>query len=140
MVEMSTLYQVTAKRWRRGWELHIDGVGVTQSRTLLDAEEMVRDYIALDLDVQPDSFDVTITPEIGAGIDGELLDLQALDRKADEAQQRATMKRRHVVLRLRDEGLSGREIALLLNISAQRVSQLLASARDLVRRGSKTHV
>ena len=41
-------YEVTATRWERGWELDIDGVGVTQSRTLRDAEERVRDYLRLD--------------------------------------------------------------------------------------------
>lgn len=41
-------YQVTAKRWERGWELHIDGVGITQSRTVKDAEAMVRDYLHLE--------------------------------------------------------------------------------------------
>ena len=33
---------------------------------------MVRHYIALDMDVAEDSFDVTITPEIGDGIDEEM--------------------------------------------------------------------
>lgn len=28
------LLPVTAQRWQRGWELHIDGYGVTQSHTL----------------------------------------------------------------------------------------------------------
>lgn len=41
-------YQVIAKRWERGWELHIDGMGVTQSRTVKDAEDMVRDYLHLE--------------------------------------------------------------------------------------------
>jgi hypothetical protein len=27
-------YNVTAKWWKHGWELHIDGVGVTQPRRL----------------------------------------------------------------------------------------------------------
>jgi hypothetical protein len=31
---------VTARRWAHGWELHIDGVGVTQSRTLASAERI----------------------------------------------------------------------------------------------------
>mgnify|MGYP006139817877 CR=1 FL=1 len=31
-----------------GWELHIDGVGVTQSRTLRDAERTARSYIGGD--------------------------------------------------------------------------------------------
>lgn len=48
-----TTYTVIAKRWDRGWELHINGVGVTQSRALNDAEAMVRDYIALDTGAAP---------------------------------------------------------------------------------------
>ena len=42
---MST-YTVHAKRWKHGWELHIDGVGVTQSRNLDGAEQMVRERVA----------------------------------------------------------------------------------------------
>ena len=30
-------YNVIAKRWEHGWELHIDGIGVTQSRLLSGA-------------------------------------------------------------------------------------------------------
>src|SRR6059036_2816628 len=53
VVEVNT-YKVRAKGWTRGWELHIEGIGVTQSHSLGEAESMVRDYIALDLDVAPD--------------------------------------------------------------------------------------
>lgn len=56
-------YSVHAKRWEHGWELYIDGLGVTQSDDLNDAEMMVRDYISLDLGVPPDSFAVDITSE-----------------------------------------------------------------------------
>lgn len=38
-------YVVRAKRWAEGWELYIDGLGVTQSRTLATAERQVRDYL-----------------------------------------------------------------------------------------------
>jgi hypothetical protein len=38
---MST-YTVRAKRWKHGWELHTDGIGVTQSRNLDGAERMAR--------------------------------------------------------------------------------------------------
>ena len=41
---MST-YTVRAKRWKHGWEMHVDGIGVTQSRNLDGAEQMVRDYV-----------------------------------------------------------------------------------------------
>lgn len=46
-------YQVTAKRWERGWELHIESVGVTQSRTVKDAEAMIRDYLHLEGNTEP---------------------------------------------------------------------------------------
>ena len=59
------VYTAIAKRWSGGWELHIDGVGVTQSHSLEKAEYMVRDYIAMDLDVPKDSFEVRIVPELG---------------------------------------------------------------------------
>jgi hypothetical protein len=118
-------YEAVAKRWKRGWELHIADVGVTQSRTLLDAEAMVRDYVAVLLGVDERSFDVRITPEIGAGVDGQIRDLRAADREAEAAQERAAAQRRHVARRLSSLGLSGREIAAVLRISPQRVSQLL---------------
>jgi len=120
-----TLYNVTAKRWKHGWELHIQDVGVTQSRTLLDAESMVRDYVAMLLDVTEDSFDVKIAPEIGAGVDGEIMSLYEADRVAEEAQEKAAAKRRSVAQLLQSLGLSGREIAAVLKVSPQRVSQLL---------------
>ncbi|MEU0118559.1 hypothetical protein ABZ137_33970 [Streptomyces bobili] len=121
-------YGTVAKRWKHGWELHIEGVGVTQSRTLLDAEPMVRDYVALLLDVPEDSFDVKVTPEIGAGVDGELVGLRDADQAAEAAQERAAAQRRKVARRLDSLGLSGREIAAVLKVSPQRVSQLLGKS------------
>lgn len=41
-------YKVTATRWEDGWELDIEGVGVTQCRALSAADHMVRDYLRLD--------------------------------------------------------------------------------------------
>ena len=38
-----SVYMVRAIYRERGWELHIDGAGVTQSHGLNDAERMVRD-------------------------------------------------------------------------------------------------
>lgn len=44
-LDLRIAFTAQAKRWAGGWELHVDGVGVTQSRTLDDADQMVRDYI-----------------------------------------------------------------------------------------------
>lgn len=57
-----TIYAASARRWKGGWELHVAGVGVTQSRTLHDAEAMVRDYVSTLLGVSEDSFDVLLAP------------------------------------------------------------------------------
>ena len=55
-------WTVTAKRWAGGWELHIDGLGVTQSRTLATAERIVRDYIETLTDESADGDSVVIQP------------------------------------------------------------------------------
>jgi hypothetical protein len=118
-------YKVRAKRWARGWELHIDGVGVTQSHSLRDAEGMARDYIALDTDVLPESFVVEIVPEIGHGLDEKTLAARKAVADASHAQRAAAAQAREAARELRAAGLSGRDIAKVLNVSPQRVSQLL---------------
>ena len=65
---MST-YTVRAKRWKHGWELHIEGIGVTQSRNLDGAEQMVRDYIETLTDHDTADDAVIIHPEVGSGLD-----------------------------------------------------------------------
>lgn len=59
-----TYYNVIAKRWKHGWELHIDDVGVTQSPTLATAEQMVRDYVETLLDIDASDAEVKIVPEL----------------------------------------------------------------------------
>lgn len=121
-------YTVHAKRWAHGWELHIDGVGVTQSRSLGDAEAMVRDYIALDREVPPDSFAVNIVPEVGGGLDTDIREAREIVTKAAEMQQRAAERSRRVARSLKSQGLTGRDIARVLGVSPQRVSQLISSS------------
>jgi hypothetical protein len=55
-------YEVTARLCRRFWELHIPDVGVARTRTLIGANRMVREFIALAHGLDPeDGFDVRIT-------------------------------------------------------------------------------
>lgn len=119
-------YTAHAKRWAHGWELHIDGVGVTQSRTLADAQAMARDYIATDRDVAPNTFRVAIVPEIGGEIDGEIERARAEQEEAVRRTLEAASRYRRVVRKLSDTGLSGQDIARVLGISTGRVSQLLS--------------
>lgn len=122
-------YKVRAKRWARGWELHIEDLGVTQSHTLRDAEMMARDYIELDTGEPAGSFGVEITPEIGGGLDGQVKAARTAVAEADAAQRQAAAQSRDTARRLQRAGLTGRDIAAVLQVSPQRVSQLLKDSR-----------
>jgi DNA-directed RNA polymerase specialized sigma subunit len=123
-----TTYEVKAKRWKHGWELHISGVGVTQSRSLAEAEVMVRDYIETLTGVDASAAEVVVTAEVGGGLDEEAQAAREAVAAADRATRAAAVRSRKVARDLRQAGLSGRDIAAILKISAQRVSQLLKSS------------
>jgi DNA-directed RNA polymerase specialized sigma subunit len=118
-----TDYTVRAKRWARGWELHIDGVGVTQSHSLADAPAMATSYITMMTGTEPQR--LMIVPEVGDGVDDEARQARAAVEAAATAQREAAAKSRKVAQRLRGLGLTGRDIAAVLGVSQQRVSQLL---------------
>jgi DNA-directed RNA polymerase specialized sigma24 family protein len=132
MAPVST-YIVRAKRWKHGWELHIDGVGVTQSRNLDSAEQMVRDYIETLTDHDTADDAVVIRPEVGGGLDEAATAAREAVADAEQALRAAAARVRKVARQLRQEGLSGRDIAAILHVSAQRVSQLLGNARTPLR-------
>ncbi len=121
------IFVTVARRWMYGWELEIDGLGVTQSRTLRDAEAMIRDYIALDTGLPPDAFDVDLVLDLN-GLETDVERAKAHLKKAEKAQREAAARSRAVVRRLKDVGLSGNDIATILGVSPQRVSQLAGRA------------
>jgi hypothetical protein len=118
-------YSVRATRWTHGWELHIDGVGVTQSRNLDGAEQMVRDYIESLTGRDTGGDEVTIEPEVGGGLDEATRAAREAVAAADHTVREAAAQSRKVARDLKECGLSGRDIAFILGVSAQRVSQLL---------------
>jgi DNA-directed RNA polymerase specialized sigma subunit len=132
MAAMRT-YIVRAKRWAHGWELHVDGVGVTQSRNLEGAEQMVRDYIESLTDRDTSGDEVTIKPEVGGGLDEATQAAREAVTAADRAVRDAAARSRQVARDLKEAGLSGRDIAAILRVSAQRVSQLLKNVKSPVR-------
>lgn len=130
-------YTATAKRWAEGWELHIEGVGVTQSRRLGRAQATAREYISMVTGTPMESVDVTIIPQIGDGLDKEIREAREAVSRADEVQRDAAKRSREVATRLKAKGLSGVEIAAVLRVSPQRVSQLTGTAAGKGTGGSR---
>jgi multidrug efflux pump subunit AcrA (membrane-fusion protein) len=133
---MTNIYHVTAKRWEHGWELHIDGVGVTQSRGVADAEEMVRHYLELEGLREP--FAVNIEFRADDDLDIEIQQARQAAQEAARAQEAAAQKARSVARRLAARKYKGVEIAAVLGVSKQRVSQLVHSGKATPNRSRKS--
>lgn len=114
-------YTVKATRWTGGWELHIDGLGVTQVRTLAKAEGQARDYI--ETFTGEDDAEVTIIPDLGS-LAAEVAEARKSARDAARAQEEASEKNRKVIREMRDAGLSVSDMATVMDVSRGRVSQL----------------
>ena len=53
-------YEVHARTWAHGWELHIEGVGVTQCHSRQDVAWMARDLISRRTGLDPAEIDLTV--------------------------------------------------------------------------------
>lgn len=118
-----TTYTIRAKRWSGGWELHIEGIGVTQVRSLARAEQQARDYLETLLDIDTSDAEVMVVPELG-GLEEQVRAAREHTRAAEAAQRAAAQEAREVARRLRAEGLSVTDTATVLGVSRGRVSQL----------------
>ena len=120
-------YQATVTREGDLWVIDVDGVGVTQARRLGEARRMVASlvYSLTDCRVSEDDVELVYGDEL-------LLEARRLQQRQAEiakamAETAADMRR--VVYELVKEGLTGPEMATVLGVSHQRVSQLAAGAK-----------
>ena len=117
---------VDAKRWEHGWELHVEGVGVTQSKSLHSAARIAREYISLVEGISDEStIDVEVLPKIDAALGKEVIAARKAVHELAERQREVAALSRAAVKDLAGSGLSGADIAVVLDVSPQRVSQLL---------------
>jgi hypothetical protein len=120
-------YIVSARTWENRWDLEVPGVGDTQSRTLGGAEGAARAYIARKLDANPCSFEVVIAPMI----DEDLHDMVVASRKgaAELLEFQKAIKQRAIdtATALEKAGYKRQDIAVLMGVNKQRISQLLPS-------------
>jgi hypothetical protein len=120
-------YNIRASRWAGGWELDIDGVGVTQSHALAGAERMVRDYLRLDNHRDWQTAELQWDYAIDEA--KAMAELQSGRQKIAESERLAAegaIAQRHAVRSLAKH-YSASDIARIVGVSNQRVSQLLKS-------------
>jgi predicted RNase H-like HicB family nuclease len=119
-------YRVDALK-RGGWWLLTspDAPGaVSQVRTLGQAEEHAREAIAFVLGVAEDSFELTVVPELPKTLQAKVSRAKQGIRDLEALQREAGAMSREAVQELAAAGFKGREIAVVLGVSPQRVSQL----------------
>ncbi len=122
-------YTVTATRDGSWWSLiaiEVDGREVaSQSRRLDQADVAIREAIALVLDVNEDSFDVEVVPTLDETVvSQETFELLELRRRVAELSARSRRLTPKAVAELRGAGLTVRDVAELLGVTASRISQI----------------
>src|SRR6478735_3171749 len=117
-------YTVRVSRRDGGWDAGIDGVGWIRVDRLTGAERAVRAHLAvLGFD---DAATAPVRLEYGSELGPEIELVQEARAAADGWMRYAAERTRALTARLIDEGMSGAEVAMVLGLSPQRVSQLTA--------------
>lgn len=121
-------YLARATQWERGWEVNVEGVGVTQVRLLANATAQARDLIQTMTDATVSEGDVRLIVDLG-DMEERARTVARLTAEAAEAQRNAAAASRKLVADLRETNVSVSDIATVLGVSRGRVSQLLADVR-----------
>lgn len=117
--------KVIAKAWEHGWELHVEGVGVTQVRTLAGAAQQAADLIETMTDKVMDPDELEFQIALPDGLAERAKAARRLLRDAEEINAKAAAESREVAKALReDAGLSVTDTAVVMGVSRGRISQL----------------
>lgn len=122
--------KIHAARTQDGWAAEVKGPeGFTVTARRLDqCKDMVVERIRTLAEQKGDPGVCEVVVKVEAELPGIICDLEAAKIKMLEAQKlqdQASAEIRAVVSRMRDEGLTMRDIAVLLGVSPQRVAQLI---------------
>ncbi len=126
MVEMRT-FEAVARRSGGWWAIEVPELpGVfTQARRIDGAAPMAREAIALFLDVPPADVEVRLRPELRDELRGSVDAARSERDRAERAQREASTALRASARQLAAEGLTTRDIGVLLGLTHQRIAQLL---------------
>lgn len=120
-------YTATATHEDNWWVLDVGGIGVTQVRRLTEAHAQINGLIEAVTDAPvPDgaAIEIRLAGELGTAV----LETRNATRRAEMAQELAASATRSVVGELLEAGISKADVAVVLDVSKQRVSQLAHSA------------
>jgi hypothetical protein len=128
-------YKAVVNREGRWWMVHIPEIdGLTQARRIGEAEQMAREYIALSTGTPIADIDVTIASVIVPNC-GDVLppahQIEELRRAAGEAEAMAAGALRKYTEALTTAGIPVRDIAALIHVSPQRISQVAKPLANL---------
>ena len=118
--------QAVCEKTAEGWQVEVaalDNLKISSKR-LDKVESHIRELAKN----HPMAGDCELVIEIIAKMPGIICDVEAAQEKmrlAAKLQEEASVEIRNVVGRMRDEGLTLRDIAVLLGVTPQRVAQLL---------------
>lgn len=124
-------YTVTAERGRSGvWVLQCVEVpgAISEARSLSSAPDLMREAIAFVADVDESDVEIVLDPVLPERVAAEAAEARRAVAELAEVQRRTAELSRAAVRDMVNAGLSGRDVSVVLDISPQRVSQLLASS------------
>jgi len=121
------LYHVDAYQDGKWWSLQVREMpnAISQVKSLDQADEWIREAINIVSDEPEDSFDVEIIPVVGEELEAALAEAREFAAELDQFQPRMVRMYRSIMLDLSKLGTKGKDIAAILKVSSQRVSQLL---------------
>ncbi|MEV5194714.1 hypothetical protein AB0K86_19655 [Streptomyces clavifer] len=124
--EPGKMHRVRAHQAAQGWRLEIIDGGEVWVQRLTDAMKATRALIATEHPTEKDAIHVQLDVELAEPFKTEFKNAVNLTLEARRAQEAASEAYRRVAANLHATGITGADISLILGVSRQRVSQLLA--------------
>ncbi|MGH3462959.1 MAG: TrfB-related DNA-binding protein [Kribbellaceae bacterium] len=121
-------YSATVVRESRWWVITVAGIGVTQARRLSEVEAQAAGLV----EATTGDANAVITADVRlpAGTRREVAEARRLTAAAAQAQLDAAERTRAAVRHLLESGMSQADVATILGVSRQRVTQLAGRSRE----------
>ena len=120
-----SVYDLSIRRADQFWLVFVDGIsGLTQARTFAEVPVMAREYVALVTGQPPDA--ITIGEVHVQEISDDVARVKELRIQAKTARAEATDLSRQIAAKLYAKQIPMVEIGGILELSHQRIAQLLA--------------